>query len=57
MRAAKTARRSRPVSEEEYLQLCDCRCTRVRGTHPAGVCGSAEEWAAQARNRKESRSR
>ncbi|WP_236793259.1 hypothetical protein [Amycolatopsis sp. GM8] len=36
-----------PLSEEEYLARCDCRCTRVRGTHPAGVCGAAEEILAQ----------
>jgi hypothetical protein len=37
-RHAKAARPPRPITDEEYAQLCDCRCKRVRGTHPAGVC-------------------
>ncbi|WP_435582323.1 hypothetical protein [Amycolatopsis thermoflava] len=40
MRRVQTARRPVPVTEEEYLELCDCRCPRMAGTHAAGHCGS-----------------
>ena len=55
---ARTVRRNRArgeLSMQEYLERCDCRCSRLRGTHPAVMCGSAEEWAAAEQRRKESK--
>jgi hypothetical protein len=28
-----------PVMDDEYLDLCECRCSRLPGTHTAGQCG------------------
>jgi len=28
-----------PTTDDEYLDLCDCCCPRMPGTHKAGQCG------------------
>jgi hypothetical protein len=40
-----TARPSVPVTDAEYRDLCDCRCSKVRWTHTAGVCAQVEAVA------------
>ncbi|WP_156893213.1 hypothetical protein [Actinokineospora enzanensis] len=33
-------RHTRPIDEAEYNDLCECRCTRLPGTHTAGQCAT-----------------
>ncbi|WP_435121614.1 hypothetical protein [Amycolatopsis thermoflava] len=41
-RTVRTVRPPQPITDAEYLELCECRCPRMRGTHIAGHCGSAQ---------------
>ncbi|WP_435122951.1 hypothetical protein [Amycolatopsis thermoflava] len=38
MGRVQTARRPVPITDEEYRDLCECRCPRLPGTHLAGHC-------------------
>jgi hypothetical protein len=40
-------RQSREPTRQEYLDLCDCACNKVQGTHPAGQCGSSQPTASE----------
>ncbi|GAA4663532.1 hypothetical protein GCM10023214_65300 [Amycolatopsis dongchuanensis] len=48
MGRVRTARRPVPITDAEYLELCECRCPRLPGTHLAGHCGSGLEPSATA---------